>query len=376
MDTWTIEPEEIPALLEGLAILGNGGGGSPAWGRQILLNDLDHNRSWKIVDPKTIPDDWTIVSGGILASVTAIEAVEPAELIKSWEEVFPTIEVIRLTERWIGKKVNAFVPFEPGGLNSPLAMTVSARSDIVVIDGDGLGRAAPESQMTSFIGHGVSLTPMPLIDRYGNAVIVIDAQEPTFSDELGRWVVSRGSGLSANTLYPMSGKQLKESVIPGTFSRSLRIGKTVLEARKSQENVIPKLVEVLSAKELIQAKIEQMREEERAGFYFTVVSLGGIGSHKGKKGRLIIKNEAMLYLEDQGPRAMFPDSIYMLEPATGRGYMSVELKEGMDIAVLASPCHPRMRKAIKTATGRQSLGPSRYGYPDLEYRPIEELLAN
>jgi DUF917 family protein len=376
MDTWTIESEEIPALLEGLAILGNGGGGSPAWGRQILLNDLDHNRTWKIVDPETIPDDWTIVSGGILASVTAIEAVKPAEIIKNWEKVFPTMEVIRLTEQWIGKKVNAFVPFEPGGLNSPLAMTVSARSDIVVIDGDGLGRAAPESQMTSFIGHGVSLTPMPLIDRFGNAVIVIKAQEPTFSDELGRWVVSQGSGLSANTLYPMSAKQLRESVIPGTYSRSLKIGKKVLEARKHQENVIPVLVEVLSARELIQAKIERMQEEKRAGFYFTVASLVGMGNHEGKKVRLIIKNEAMLYLEGEEPRAMFPDSIYMLDPETGRGYMSVELKEGMDIAVLASPCHPRMREAIKTPTGQQSLGPSRYGYPDLEYRTVEELLAD
>lgn len=376
METWTLSKEDIPALLEGLAILGNGGGGSPVWGRQILEKDIENGRTWKIISPENIPDDWTIVSGGILASVKAIDSLTPDQIVNQWESVFPTLDVIHLTERWIGKKINAFVPFEPGGLNSPLAMTVSARSDIVVIDGDGLGRAAPESQMSSFIGHGVSLTPMPLIDRFGNAVIVINAEKPTFSDELGRWIVSQGSGLSANTLYAMSGKQLKESVIPGTFSRSLKVGNAVLNARKNNEDPISSLINVLSAKKLFQGQITSLKEENRAGFYFTVASLSGKGNFSGEQANLIIKNEAMLFLRDGKPQAMFPDSIYMIDPNNGRGYMSVELKENMDIVVLSSQCHPRVRQALNTEVGIQSLGPSRYGYPDLTYLPLEQLLGN
>ncbi len=42
--TWSVDPTEIGQLLEGLAVLGNGGGGSPDWGKQILENDLRRRR--------------------------------------------------------------------------------------------------------------------------------------------------------------------------------------------------------------------------------------------------------------------------------------------------------------------------------------------
>ena len=377
MKTWTLTPNDIPGLLEGLAIRGNGGGGSPAWGKKILENDLAHGRTWRIVDPADVPDDWMAVSGGILASVKALEKVTFDEVLAGWETRFPTVEVIQLTERWIGKKINVFVPFEPGGLNSPLVLTVSSRSEYVAIDGDGVGRACPESQMTSWIGHGISLTPMPLIDKAGNAVIVIDAVEPTFSDELGRWVVSQplGGGMGANTLYPMTGQQLKETIIPGTFSRSLEVGRAVLEARAEGVDPVATVAQVLSAKQVISGNITSVQEEERLGFFFTIVSIDGAGASAGHRTRLVIKNEAMLCFLDDRPRAMFPDCIYMLESSTGRGYMSVELRVGMPITVLTSPGHPRMRAAIANVVGERSLGPARYGHPELSYRPVEDLEA-
>jgi DUF917 family protein len=340
-----------------------------------LENDLQQGRHWKIVDLDSVPDEWTIVSGGILASVKVLEGITFDTVLKGWEADFPTLNVVRLTEKWLGRQINAFVPFEPGGLNAPLVMTLSARSEVVAIDGDGLGRACPESQMTSWQGHGISLTPMPLIDRFGNSVIVIDAEQTTFSDELGRWIVSQGSGMGANTLYPMSGKQLKATTIPGTYSRALKIGQVILRARAEGADPVAPLVDLLGATRAFAGRIENMVEEERAGFYFTVAMLGGQGDYTGQTARLIIKNEAMLFLREDKPRAMFPDSIYMLEPGTGRGYMSVELKVGMEILVLTAPCHPRLRAAAQTAIGRRALGPARYGHPDLEYCPVAELLG-
>lgn len=373
METWTISPEQIPALLEGLAILGNGGGGSPAWGRKILENDLRRGRSWKIVDPEAVPDDWTIVSGGILASVKALEAMTFDDLLSSWEARFPTLEVVQLTERWMGKSIEAFVPFEPGGLNSPLVLTLSARSRLVAVDGDGLGRACPESQMTSFIGHGISLTPMPLISRNGDAVLVVGSVEPTLSDELGRWLVSRSGGMGANTLYPMSGAQLKASVIPGTYSRSLEIGAAVLRARAGHGDPLKAVREAVSAIPLFQGRIDRMEEQEKLGFFVTLVRVEGAGEHRNRVAQITIKNEAMLLTIDGELRAMFPDSIFMLEPATGRGYMSIEMREGMEIALMAAPAHPRLRHSLENEVGYRSLGPARYGYPELEYQSLEAL---
>ena len=87
-------------------------------------------------------------------------------------------------------------------------------------------------------------------------------------------------------------------------------------------------------------------------------------------------NEAMLLSLDGKTAVIFPDLICMLEPETGRGLMSVELHTGMEIAVLGVPCHPRLREAVQDETGRRSFAPARYGYPELDYRPMEELAGD
>jgi uncharacterized protein len=78
-------------------------------------------------------------------------------------------------EELLGRRIDAIVPFEAGGLNSPVVLTLAARMGIAAIDGDALGRSAPETQKASWYGHGVEVTPMPLADSYGNIVVVSKA---------------------------------------------------------------------------------------------------------------------------------------------------------------------------------------------------------
>ena len=131
----------------------------------------------------------------------------------------------REMENIMGKKLDFVIPFEAGGINTPIIMSLAARLGIPVINGDALGRSAPETQMTSFIGHGVSLYPMPLVDGYGNTVVVKKAVTSTYADEMGRVVVTRGGGFGGNSHYPMTGKQLKESCVPRCITKSIEIGK-------------------------------------------------------------------------------------------------------------------------------------------------------
>ena len=56
--------------------------------------------------------------------------------------------------------------------------------------------------MTSFMGHGVSLVPMPLVDGKGNLIVVDQTVSPFFPDEVGRFVVTRAGGLGANLALP------------------------------------------------------------------------------------------------------------------------------------------------------------------------------
>jgi hypothetical protein len=312
-----------------------------------------------------------------MGSVKALEAVGFDKVLEGWETDFPLLRVTRYMEQLLGRRIDAMAPFEAGGLNSPVVLTLAARAGIAAIDGDALGRSAPETQMTSWHGHGVEITPMPLADSLGNIVVVARAAEPTYVDEVGRWVVTRGGYMGANNHHPMTGLQLKQTSVPGTFSRALALGRAVQTARATGHDPIAAAADVLGARHLIFGRIDSLQEEERMGFYFTTATLTGStnGSDARHSARLVIKNEAMLCFLDDRPVTIFPDPIYLLDPKTGRGLMSVELRVGHEIVVLGAPAHPRLRAAAMTEAGRKAMSPARFGQPDLSYRPMEELLA-
>lgn len=373
MPTFELKHEDIEPLLEGLAILGTGGGGSPAWGKAILEHDFASGRVPRLVDLTEIADHSTVVSGGIMGSVKVLEAMGTENVMRHWEERFELLEVTRVMEGLIGKLVDHVVPFEVGGLNTPVILSLGARMGLPVIDGDALGRSAPETQMTSFLGHGVSLTPMPLVDLKGNVVVVQHGAEPTFADQVGRFVITQGGGLGANNHYPMSGKTAKRVVIPNTISASLELGRAVTEARRSGADPVATVAGVVGGSLLFRGEIQAMQEEAALGFYFTTAELAGDEGFAGRRAQLVIKNESMYLALDGQPRAYFPDLVLLLDPETGRGIMSVELKVGSRLSLVGVACHPRLREAALSEAAQAAFSPARYGRPNDGYRPLEEL---
>lgn len=374
MTLYTLSPDDVAPLLEGLAIVGTGGGGSPSWGQAILEHDFAMGRIPSVIPLDEIDDDATVVSGGIMGSVKVLEAMGIEGVMESWEERFELLEVTRVMEGILGTRIDHVVPFEVGGVNTPVILSLGARMGIPIIDGDALGRSAPETQMTSFIGHGISLTPMPLVDYQGNVVIVQDSSDPTYADRLGRWVVTEGGGMGANNHYPMTGRQAKEVVVPNTITGAVELGRAVLRARQNGDDPVASAIKTLDGVLLLTGVVERLQEDEKMGFYFTVVDLKGTGQHDGSIARLVIKNETMLLSIDDAVKAIFPDLICMLEPGTGRGVMSVQLKEGTSLALVGVRCHQRLREGLQTDVGALAFSPSRYGYPELEYQPIETLV--
>jgi hypothetical protein len=184
---------------------------------------------------------------------------------------------------------------------------------------------------------------------------------------LGRWVVTRGGGMGANSHYPMSGKKLKETVIPHTISGALALGEAVFKARAEKADPIAVVAKYVGGKHLHTGVIEKMEEKEWEGFYFINARLSG-------GAELVIKNEYMALFLDGKPVTVFPDFILGLDPQTGRGWMSSDLKVGDEMALVVSPCHPRLRGALKSKEGQNAFSPVRFGQPNLAFKPVEELL--
>ncbi len=190
-----INKDLVDPLLEGLAIYGTGGGGSSEFSRKILQNDFSRKRSAEIVDPEEVENDASVVSEGILGSVKEIDNISVEEVVARWEKGYELIQALHLMEEYFDERVDYLVPFELGGLNTQAILSLGAREDIPVVDGDVLGRAAPATHMTSFFGHGVSITPMAMIDDGGELVLISETPDAKFPDQLGRWMVTRGYGM-------------------------------------------------------------------------------------------------------------------------------------------------------------------------------------
>jgi DUF917 family protein len=364
--------DELNDMLVGVGILGTGGGGDPeTFGRPVVEWDIGKGREYRIIDPKEISDDAFVVCGGYGGSVKAYISVQ--KMLERWESRFELLEAMKITESIHNRKVDYVVPFELGGANTPVMFSLAARAGITTIDGDGLGRAAPETQMSSFLGHGISLTPMPFVDMEGNVILVKHAAESTYPDELMRAALVLNGGTGANNHYPMSGKQLKESVIPNTISLSIDVGRAVREALDAKKSPVEAFIERVHGMEVFHGTVRTIRGEDRGGFYHVKATVKGLGQYKGKKMEVVCKNETMMAHVNKRLVAVFPDLLCMLDPRSGRGIMTARLRPGTKIVFVGVPAHERLRECLKTDLGQKAFGAARYGYPNVKYRPIETL---
>lgn len=373
MAKYTFKKNDIDDFLDGLTILGTGGGGEAEWGRVILNNEFNKGREMKLVDPEDIEDDAFVCSGGIMGSVKSLGDISYEEISRSWETFFPLVEAIRTLEKLKGKKVDYLIPFEIGGLNTPVIMAAASRLGIPMLNADGNGRAAPETQMISFIGHGISLYPMPLVDKENNVTVVMDSKSTTFADEVGRFIVVKTGGMGANAHYPMSGKDAKNYCIPHTVMNALKIGRAIKETSQQGGDPIQKFSELVSGRELFRGKISHLEGVDRGGFYLTDVMIQGAGAFSGSVAKLVVKNETMALWVDGQVKIIFPDCAFLLDPKTGKGIPSIDLVEGKELVIIGAAIHQRIREFLDSEIGKQSYGGCRYGYPDLVYKPLEQL---
>ncbi len=363
--------DDVDGLLVGLGILGTGGGGDPeGWGRSILDADRAAGRVCTLIDPQDVPDDAFVVSGGYLGSVA--DDVALAQIVERWETSFELERAVRLVASEHGRRVDYLVPFELGGGNTPVVMSCAARLGIPMIDGDGVGRAAPETHMCSFLGHGISLTPMPLVGADGTEVMV-RAGDVLLADAVGRCVAARGRGLLANAHYGTEGRALKRAVVPGTVTKAALLGRFVLDSGLQGEAGLDAVAGFLGGYPLLHGVVTAARRRESAGFFVMDVSIEGVGRDQGRSMEMVIKNEVMCAKEGGRSRVVFPDLVLVLDPATLRGVMSPEMSPGCEILAAAVPCHPVLREAVRSAAGKQAFASERYG-ESMEYVPVEELL--
>jgi len=154
----------VRKIARGSEVLGSGGGGSSYISELMALQLLNENKTTYLIDPDDVPNSALILSVALMGS--------PLILKEKLPNGMEAINVLKLLENYFGEETYAIVPVEGAGLNSLTPIVAGLNSNIPIVDADGMGRAFPELQMTTFHLYGISITPMAISDEKGNTIFV------------------------------------------------------------------------------------------------------------------------------------------------------------------------------------------------------------
>ena len=349
----------------GAAFLGTGGGGDPYVGRLILQQQLATGGKVRLIDPMDLDDDALVVP---VANMGA-----PTVLIERFPNGPAAVAAVRKMEELLERKVEAIMPIEAGGVNATLPAVVGSLMDLPVVDADGMGRAFPELQMTTFSIYGVPGSPVVIKDEHDNEVVVKAVDDET-AEWLARVVCIRMGGKAEITLYPMSGKDAKTKSVPNTISLAIEIGHAISSARAAQQDPFAALTAFFGAadpprccKVLFDGKVVDLLRETTRGFAIGRLILHHIEGD-GEAMEIEFQNEFLSARVGDKYLATAPDLICVLDRETAEPITTENLRYGQRVKVVGVGVPPVMRTPEALAVW----GPRVFGV-DRDYIPIEDI---
>jgi len=357
----TISAPDLDDIAVGGAILGTGGGGDPYIGKLMAQRAIREHGPVRMIDVDEVDDDALVVPCAMMGA--------PTVMVEKIPEGGEILVAFRKLEKFLGKKIGAILCAEAGGLNSTIPFVIGAMTGVPVIDGDGMGRAYPELQMVTFTMHGVSATPMVIVDDKGNAVL-LECIDNRWTERLARSATVEMGGSVLIALYPMSGAVAKKSSVRGTLTLARRLGEILRESRLAHADAIAAIQSKLNAQTIFEGRVVDIARRTETGFARGDAKFEGVDAYRGHSYRIAFQNEFLIAERDGKPLVTTPDLITLLDADTGAPITTETLRFGLRVTAIAIPCAPQWR----TPAGLKLIGPRYFGY-DVEYRPFDPAMS-
>jgi DUF917 family protein len=360
---WRVDEAAVERIAVGAGILGTGGGGNPYLGKTQLRRLLREGAEPPVVvAPEEVPDDALICTvGGMGAPTVGVERLARGD---EWTVALRTLE------KHLGRKIEFVVPGEIGGANATRPLVCATQTGLPVIDGDGMGRAFPELQMKSFSIYGVKATPAAICDVRHNTAIFPDLPDTLTLERYARAVTVQMGGHAGYAFVPMSGAQLKRTVIPHTLTLARDLGAAIERARAEHRDPIAAALGVTGGEILFGGKITDVDRRMAAGFARGALTIAGLGAWREATMTIAFQNENLIARRadaDGAERtvAIVPDLICVVDSETAAPVTTEVLRYGLRVTVLGIPAPPLLRTPEALAV----VGPRAFGYDD-DYAPL------
>jgi len=356
---------QLRDLAIGAAFLGTGGGGDPYIGRLMVQACLDAGLEIEIIDPGELADGATVIPTAMMGATTVLVEKPP-----SGEEA---IAALRRLEQRIGRRADATMPIEIGGINSTIPLMVGARLGLPVVDADGMGRAFPQLEMETFGVYGISGSPMAITNEHGDCAL-IEAVDNRQMEWLARGVAIRMGGCAYIAEYAMSGAEVKRTAIPHTLTLAIRIGEVIRQAKADQEPPIEALLRFLPStaykfgRAIFAGKIIDVQRETKAGFAVGRARIEAVAPSAAIM-EIEIQNEYLVARVDGRVRAIVPDLICILDSESADPITTETLRYGQRVTVVAVS----VPEIIRSPAALAVFGPACFGLNE-PFTPIETIV--
>jgi DUF917 family protein len=352
---------DLDDLALGAAFLGTGGGGDPYIGKLMARTAIERHGPVTLLDLEELPDRLQVIACGVMGAPTIL-----IEKLSSGAEIGLAL---RTFEARTGRRPEAIIPFEAGGINSMLPLVLAAERGLPVVDADGMGRAFPQLEMETFNVYGVPAAPLAMADERGNCVL-IETESAARAEFIARGVTIRMGGQAHLVNYAMDGVTARRVSVPGTLSLARGIGRTIRDARAAHGDPLPALITFLSATHyevarlLCSGKIVDVSRREQNGWSVGTVLIDPFGDAGGTVS-IEIQNENLVAEQGGEVLAIVPDLIVILDLDTAEPLTTERLRYGQRVNVLGVRVPPIMRTPEALAV----FGPRAFGLRQ-PYRPL------
>ncbi len=363
---WRVTSDDLESIAIGAGILGTGGGGNPYLGKLRMQRLLAQGYHADVIDLDDVTDEMLVTEvGGVGAPTVGVEKLPQGDEPR-W--------AIEALEAYIGKRIDAVISAEIGGSNSIAPLVAAALTGKLVVDGDAMGRAFPEMQMSTHFIAGVPCTPAAMVDEKGNRIIFGNVIDSFLLEKFVRDLCIPMGATSMLALPVMKGDQVRRTSVRRTLSLTKKIGDAVRKARQTKSSYVEAVLNLTGGHELFVGKLIDVQRRTVGGFARGEIVVEGMDAYRGEYLHIDIQNENLVaWRGDRDTRgevvACVPDLICSLETESGEPITTEQLRYGLRITLLAIPCTDKFR----TPDALKVVGPAAFGYPDVVYQPLPKV---
>ena len=352
-----VDVADIEAIAIGAGILGTGGGGDPYLESLHLRNTIHELGPQPVLAPQSLADDASVVVVGYIGAPTAA--------IEKLPEGTELLRAVRLLERHLGRRMDAIGIAEIGGGNSIGPLVVGLQAGIPTVDADGMGRAFPEMQMSTYLFYDdVPVAPFAMAEARDNGVVIAHTLNAVWSERIGRNLAISMGATAGLAGFVMTGAQFKAYCVPHTLSLAHSLGKRVLAARANDEDVPQVIAETLSGRILFRGKICDVNRRTTKGFARGTLTIQGYRAEEDRV-HIEFQNEFLIAQRGDEVLATVPDLICIVTEEEGQPVPTELLRYGMRVVILGVPAAPQ----LKTVRALEVVGPQAFGY-DVAFAPL------